>query len=437
MATTGHTSGNYWEFDCDSIAVAACRQKVTLASIPTSADTGQVTQRRLYRTTAGGTTYYLVAKINNNTTTGYVDNVPDAGLGLATIMREDNNIAPNGELHIWWDDRMWVFDCVENIGYYSRANVPDAFDLDRRFISFRYGESQDEIMGVLPFKDYLYVFKRTGGPFYIRKRLGGAYGRYKVDGPKGCIARYSPIEVGGVMMYLSDRGWEVCDGCTSLPMKFSGPLNTTLSTIDKTKTNLITTAKYDDKNEAWLYLPDRTGSDAAVCCVLNTVKAKFHTFTFPKTVSSLNIARDSTKIEKLFVGTRDAYLYEADSSTKDGSTNITATARIGWGMLGSYSTIRRMEIEYEAPTGNAITLDPYLNFDVTSKGQRSLAGATPATATDRSIRLPIKAFEEFGIKGKYVSFKFVNAEDVGSDVKINWASFEYSPDVKKGEIKGD
>lgn len=41
-----------------------------------------VTSRKLYRTLAGGSTYYLLATIADNTTTTYTDNIADASLGV-------------------------------------------------------------------------------------------------------------------------------------------------------------------------------------------------------------------------------------------------------------------------------------------------------------------------------------------------------------------
>lgn len=67
-----------------SAGVAPAGQQVNLSNIPVSPD-ASVTARRIYRTKAnGGDTVlgFLVATINDNTTTNYTDNVPDASLGV-------------------------------------------------------------------------------------------------------------------------------------------------------------------------------------------------------------------------------------------------------------------------------------------------------------------------------------------------------------------
>jgi uncharacterized phiE125 gp8 family phage protein len=53
--------------------------RVALSNIPVGGTA--VTARNLYRTTAGGSNYFLVAQLADNTTTVYVDNIADASLG--------------------------------------------------------------------------------------------------------------------------------------------------------------------------------------------------------------------------------------------------------------------------------------------------------------------------------------------------------------------
>ena len=53
--------------------------QIALSSIPTGA--AGTTARKLYRTTAGGATYKLLATIADNVTTTYTDNIADASLG--------------------------------------------------------------------------------------------------------------------------------------------------------------------------------------------------------------------------------------------------------------------------------------------------------------------------------------------------------------------
>lgn len=57
--------------------------QVALSGIPTGTG-GVCTSRNIYRTKAGGSTYYLLATIADNSTTTYTDNTADASLGSST-----------------------------------------------------------------------------------------------------------------------------------------------------------------------------------------------------------------------------------------------------------------------------------------------------------------------------------------------------------------
>lgn len=62
-----------------TVADKTVNGKVSLTAIPTGGST--VTSRKIYRTTAGGSTYLLLTTIADNSTTTYTDNTADASLG--------------------------------------------------------------------------------------------------------------------------------------------------------------------------------------------------------------------------------------------------------------------------------------------------------------------------------------------------------------------
>ena len=62
-----------------TVADKAVNGKVSLSAIPTGG--GAVTARKIYRTMAGGSVYYLLTTVADNTTTTYTDNVADSSLG--------------------------------------------------------------------------------------------------------------------------------------------------------------------------------------------------------------------------------------------------------------------------------------------------------------------------------------------------------------------
>lgn len=64
-----------------TVADKAVNGQVSVTAIPLGGS--HVTQRKLYRTAAGGSTYLLLTTIANNTATTYTDNIADAALGAA------------------------------------------------------------------------------------------------------------------------------------------------------------------------------------------------------------------------------------------------------------------------------------------------------------------------------------------------------------------
>lgn len=80
-----------------------------LSNIPISLD-GDVTSRRIYRTKAGGSIYYLLTTINNNSATTYTDNIADSTL---------TNDFPNGRENttsgrLIWDSASGIFAGLSN-----------------------------------------------------------------------------------------------------------------------------------------------------------------------------------------------------------------------------------------------------------------------------------------------------------------------------------
>ena len=81
LSPTGETSLGAAS-NTTTVVTPSANGKIALSAIPLSAN-GTVTARNLYRTKAGGSSYYFVAKINDNTTTIYTDNIADTSLAYS------------------------------------------------------------------------------------------------------------------------------------------------------------------------------------------------------------------------------------------------------------------------------------------------------------------------------------------------------------------
>jgi hypothetical protein len=101
------------------ITTTSGNQRVQLSDIPTGPS--GTTGRRIYRTTVGGAQKKLVAAIANNTATDYLDQVPDASLGV-----DIPTLNTSGSPGTWQTANITVGDMT--VGQYAacwmRYNVP-------------------------------------------------------------------------------------------------------------------------------------------------------------------------------------------------------------------------------------------------------------------------------------------------------------------------
>jgi len=101
------------------ISTTGGNERVQLTNIPTGPS--GVTKRRIYRTAVGGSQKMLVYEIANNTTTEYLDQIPDASLGA-----EIPTLNTSGSAGTWQTADITIGDMA--VGDYAacwmRFNVP-------------------------------------------------------------------------------------------------------------------------------------------------------------------------------------------------------------------------------------------------------------------------------------------------------------------------
>lgn len=192
-----------------SALVQPSSQQVDLSNIPTGASGQGVTARKIYRTTAGGSTYKLVTTISDNTTTTYTDNTADGSLGAN--VPTDNGTPPVCKFGILHKERIFCAGNSSNKSrlYYSKiasgTSYPDIFPSDN-YIDIA-PDDGDEIMALaIDPMGTLIVLKRNT----IRKvYTDGDPATWQVSDPfsfHGCIASYSVAETPQGVIYLSRSG---------------------------------------------------------------------------------------------------------------------------------------------------------------------------------------------------------------------------------------
>ena len=94
-----------------SASVTVADQKIAVSAIPTGGASSGVTARNLYRTKAGGSDYFFLTKINDNSTTTYTDSTADGSLGTNQAPT-DNGVPPAGQYILIFKGRMFVANTV-------------------------------------------------------------------------------------------------------------------------------------------------------------------------------------------------------------------------------------------------------------------------------------------------------------------------------------
>ncbi len=193
-----------------SNTVTLTSQRGSLTGIPTSTDTG-VTDRRIYRTTTGGSTYFPLAYIADNSTTTYTDNTADASLGTTAADTDLGNPAGTTSadyltLLVAWKDRLWAV---------SSASIDDVFysgvDKWYAWAAANYlpinpkGQGTSGVTAFLPRRDVLGVAKRR----MLTQIVGSSAATYQVitvNQGVGVFAPDSVVVIRDTAYFLAENG---------------------------------------------------------------------------------------------------------------------------------------------------------------------------------------------------------------------------------------
>jgi len=104
-----------------SASLTVASKKITW-TVPVNASAGNTTaKRKLYRTKAGGSVYYYVDIISDNTTTAYTDNIADTSLTI--LMEDNNNIPPNASIVYMFMEYMFYANGSDL--WFSKVGTPE------------------------------------------------------------------------------------------------------------------------------------------------------------------------------------------------------------------------------------------------------------------------------------------------------------------------
>ncbi|MCR4286880.1 MAG: hypothetical protein NUW09_02575 [Deltaproteobacteria bacterium] len=192
-------------------------QQVNVSNIPTGGT--DVSQRKLYRSLAGGSLFYLLATIADNTTTTYTDDTEDVNLG--TDLVPDTHDAPpsNGKFPTVYKEFLFMVDPdYPTRLYFSHQSYPEIFytaEGTGHYMTIGLNDGED-IIGARPLKGSLYVFKeRSTYPVLgdtpddlrtVNQALTSSFGLYHNS------MAYVDMGGGEVLAGLSQYGLYIFDG---------------------------------------------------------------------------------------------------------------------------------------------------------------------------------------------------------------------------------
>lgn len=202
-----------------SNSVIVVSKKINLTAIPVSGDSG-VTKRKIYGfKSAVSSVYQLVATLDDNTTTTY-EVVADQDAWTTTLPTDNDPPPAKAWISAYHKNRVWLAGDVDNPTrlYFSKVGVPEtaleAFPLENFLtVSMDVG---DEITGLLPVGDVLYVFGNES-VFYVAGSTELTFAPYRTYATAGMPGPWAAdrVQILGsedVAIYLSRNGVQVLNG---------------------------------------------------------------------------------------------------------------------------------------------------------------------------------------------------------------------------------
>jgi len=442
---TFYRSGTYpHESDpcTETATVSPSSQKVDLSSIPTSADS-QVTGRKIYRTTAGGSSFLYLATIADNVTTTYTDNTADTSLG--SLVSYNNGVMPKVKYMAFAGNRVWGSGNATNPSYvyYSQPsyNVNESAESCNalNFLVFDVGDD-DIITGIIQWDNYLAVFKSN--KFFLVDTYN--FGVQRISGNIGCISPESLVSTPYGIGFWSEQGLMFFDGerVHYIGENIEGDIKKQYQT--DLKANVVATYNPSER-QLWLALPMTTTSTENNYVYLFSLDRAYQNENgekrFPVTLYSFNsnvkyvgTIKDSKEKERVifcgYSGSSNNYIYIHKDTYDDDGNDVLMEVLTGFysGQSGGQRKMGRRMYVYLKCINNT-NIEVGVNSDFLLGGQKSTKSTVGsgtwgsslwgsfiwgATGTQR-IRF------DFGKEGSVFSFIFNSR----SQEKIELIGFDF------------
>jgi hypothetical protein len=176
---------------------------VSITCVPVAPVSFGVNARRIYRRdSATSSEYKRVATISDNTTTTYLDQIPNASLGVAAPL--DQGEPPLWKFIISHQERLWMATGADSTLYYSELTTPFVVK-SANFILFSDGDGE-VITGLAVHANMLVVYKSNSvWLLYMASTDPAEWIRLKSKAKFGGASHYAQADFEGFRMYIGQR----------------------------------------------------------------------------------------------------------------------------------------------------------------------------------------------------------------------------------------
>lgn len=356
-----------------SAASAALTNDVLSISGLTASSDAQVTHIRIYRTTAGGTSYLFDQDIANGTTTA-TSSQADSALGSAVETDHDPPVTAS-----WttvWQDSTWICGNTTNPNwlYYSNRFQPEYFPTTQ-YLDI--GNADDPLQCAVPYAGMLGVFSRRTKYRIIGNLVSGfvpieAISRRGTPAPKAVISDEHglifPARDGIFVTGLASPDQAISEDIEPL---FYGESVNDMKPINWDAAGTMAAASY--KGRYYFAYPSDNALTPDIIAVYSIDTKKWYFYQYP--VQSLLYEEDT---DQLIGGSTDGFAYILEDGSTDAGSSIAMTVETK-DYYGASPNTRKIFQYFRVDAdclGDTITAEFFI--DGTSKGTYSITGSRTA-----------------------------------------------------------
>jgi len=444
-----------------STTFTAAGATLRVSSIPTFAASFGISERRLYRTEAGGSTFKRVTTIADNTTTTYDDNNADSALGATAPT--DNGVPPKYSVIIYHQRRLFMND-LANPSYVWYTGLDEPYTVASTNFFIAGDASADLVKGFGVYDNSLVIFcEKSAWINYMPSTSDSDWRRVRVKSSYGtkspfCILDYNNKTLFPAMQNDKLAGFAALNGDTVDP-------SATLLTVSTAGSDLKSERIEPDvfnmqesyvgnfsgmvfKNKAYIAVTYGSGQTTnnrvyVMDFSISNIAKRQREAWVPWT--GLNAAQFVIYAGNLYYGSSTAtgFVYKLNSGvysddgtainsyfwTKEfdgGSEDAEAhkdfrDARFLVEKAGDYFMTLGWRVDSDSGDGDTaqIDLDPGGSLWGSMVWGRDNWGGG---VDQQEIRQPLA-----GARGQRIQFKFSNQNRVGQMFKVHWGKFSYNP----------